>query len=73
MYDGGAFKASIYLTAYPMKKILKYENKTLVVVKREIKDEYFLSYYNIYLDIPDIKCAYAYEIKDSDINKMFPK
>lgn len=75
LYNGGAFKASIYLTAYPMKKTLKYENKTLFLVKREIKDKneddsYNISY-NIYLDIPDIKCAY--KIHSFDINRMFPK
>ncbi|AEL70327.1 conserved hypothetical protein (plasmid) [Borreliella afzelii PKo] len=70
LYNGGAFKASIYLTAYPMKKTLKYENKTLFVVKREIKDENKDYSYYIYLDIPDIKCAYR--IEDSYIKKMFP-
>ncbi|WP_373588999.1 hypothetical protein [Borreliella afzelii] len=69
LYNGGSFKASIYLTAYPMKKILKYENKTLVVVKRETKTEND-SYHYIYLDIPYIKCAYR--IAKFDIDTMFP-
>ncbi|WP_420025176.1 hypothetical protein QIA36_06390 (plasmid) [Borreliella yangtzensis] len=71
LYNGGAFKASIYLTAYPMEKTLKYENKTLFAVKREIKDKNKENSYHIYLDIPDIKCAYR--IGDYYINKMFPK
>ncbi|WP_215540943.1 hypothetical protein [Borreliella bavariensis] len=71
LFNGGAFKASIYLTAYPMKKTLKYENKTLFVVKREIKDENKdYSYHYIYLDIPNIKCAYR--IEKFYIDRMFP-